>query len=110
MFPCTSCGACCRHIDKSLEKAKEIEKITGKKGFANFPYTWDENGKCENLLDDGKCKVYATRPEACRIDAYHQFMPYLSKKQFYELNIQECNNLMKEEGIYEQFKITNGTD
>lgn len=96
-YPCTNCGACCRHIGD----AKQI--LNTKPEYA-FPYSWDESGKCEMLGDDNKCKVYDTRPTICDIDKMNKFYK-MSKKQFYKMNVKACHVLMKMEGIYEQYRI-----
>jgi len=96
-FPCTGCGACCRHIDN----AKDI--INTRPEF-NFPYKWDKSGRCEMLGDDNMCKVYNERPLICNVDKLKAFYG-ISKKKFYAINIEGCHNLMKLEGIYEEYQI-----
>jgi Fe-S-cluster containining protein len=96
-FPCTSCGACCRHIDRAKELINANPEL-------NFPYTWDETGKCEMLGEDNRCKVYDNRPLLCNIDEFMKFYE-ISKKKFYKLNINACHLLMKEEGIYKEYRI-----
>lgn len=96
-FPCTGCGACCRHIDKAKDLIKTNPEL-------NFPYTWDETGKCEMLGDDNMCKVYDSRPLICNVDKLMAFYK-LNKKDFYAINIKGCHKLMKEEGIYKEYRI-----
>jgi Fe-S-cluster containining protein len=96
-FPCTSCGACCRHIDRA-------ESIINTKPEYSFPYKWDESGKCEMFGDDGKCKVYDNRPTICNIDKLSEISK-MSKKKFYAINIEGCHDLMKEDGIYKKYRI-----
>jgi Fe-S-cluster containining protein len=96
-FPCTSCGACCRHIDRA-------ESIINTKPEYSFPYKWDESGRCEMLGEDDKCKVYNDRPTLCNIDKLLD-VSGMSKKKFYAINIKGCHDLMKEEGIYKKYRI-----
>jgi Fe-S-cluster containining protein len=96
-FPCTGCGACCRHIDRAKDMINTSPEL-------NFPYTWDETGKCEMLDNDGKCKVYDNRPLLCNVDELMKFYG-MSKKKFYTINIEGCHALMKEEGIYRKYRI-----
>ena len=96
-FPCTGCGACCRHVDRANYLINANPEL-------NFPYTWDQTGKCEMLGDDNKCKVYETRPLICNVDKFIKFYA-ISEKKFYKLNIKSCHSLMKEEGIYKEYRI-----
>jgi len=96
-FPCTGCGACCRHIDRAKDIINTAPEL-------NFPYSWDETGKCEMLDSEGKCKVYDNRPLLCNVDKLMKFYG-MSKKKFYAINIEGCHTLMKEEGIYRKYQI-----
>lgn len=96
-FPCTGCGACCRHIDNAKDVINTLPELA-------FPYTWDETGRCEMLGEDNRCKVYETRPLICNVDKLKDFYG-VSKKKFYAINIEGCHKLMKLEGIYEEYQI-----
>jgi len=94
-YPCTSCGACCRRIDKIVEGFKQIG--------LEFPYKWDEQGVCEKLVDN-KCSVYETRPLMCNIEGVAEYMG-IPREEFFAMNIKVCNRLIKEDGLDESFLI-----
>ena len=98
-FPCTGCGACCRVINRheSLIVTDDVSSLY------YFPYKWDETGKCENLGDDNKCKIYESRPLICNIDAFIDALG-LDRKEFHDVNIGICNKLVDEFGLGEQMK------
>jgi Fe-S-cluster containining protein len=102
-FPCTGCGACCKRIN-NLEA--HIVK-DDPEHMLYFPYSWDENGVCENLnLEDNSCNVYETRPTMCNIDKMFQFVQNgMSKKEYYNVNIFLCNKMIEEDGLDEKFKV-----
>lgn len=104
-YPCSACGACCKRIDKGI---KEVKALLKERGISNhlmkFPYKWDETGKCEKLGDDGKCTVYETRPNLCRIDWITE-KAKLNANTFYPILINSCNILMDEEGVDQNFRI-----
>lgn len=87
-FNCTACGLCCTQIGKLIATREE---------FKNFPYKTDEKGKCEKLNDDGKCSVYESRPDICRVDKTHEkYFSHLDKLTFYELNYINCRELQSQ--------------
>jgi len=90
MFPCIKCGACCRRVDHG----KEVLKLFPELG--EFPYSHDESGKCEKLIDD-MCSVYETRPTICRMDKVAEILE-LDKNPYYQKNIEACNRMLAEEG------------
>ena len=94
-YPCTSCGACCRRIDKIAEGFKQIG--------LDFPYIWSENGECEMLVDN-QCSVYETRPLICNIEKVAEYMK-IPKDVFFSMNIKLCNKMMDEDGIDKEFRI-----
>jgi Fe-S-cluster containining protein len=96
-FPCTGCGACCRHIDNAKNIMNTAPELS-------FPYTWDDTGICEMLGEDNMCKVYNNRPLICNVDKLMAFYG-LNKKEFYAININGCHKLMKKEGIYKEYRI-----
>jgi uncharacterized protein len=98
-YPCTSCGACCRRIDKIVEGFNKLDKLE-----LNFPYKWDETGRCEKLVGD-LCSVYEDRPLICNIEKVAAYFD-LSRVEFFIENIKVCNRLMDEEGLDEKFRIT----
>lgn len=90
-FPCTVCGACCRHIS-NIVQLKDFDL---------------GNGICKELdLKSNKCKIYENRPLICRIDKmYDAFSKVWSKKEFYSYNARACNELQRLEGIDESFRV-----
>lgn len=69
-----------------------------------FPYNWDENGVCENLTEDNKCKVYENRPLICNVDKFAEYNK-LDKNEFYKVNIRACNYMMDLDDISLEFRI-----
>lgn len=69
-----------------------------------FPYNWDENGVCENLTEDNKCKVYENRPLICNVEKFAEYNK-LEKTEFYKVNIRACNYMMDIDGIDQSFRI-----
>lgn len=94
MFPCTGCGCCCKRVDKGVEN---IKRMTSDPTF-DFPYQWDESGKCEKLTDDNRCAVYEDRPLVCKIDEL-MLVAGIEKELYYKLTAQACNKMMQEDSI-----------
>ena len=94
MFPCTGCGCCCKRVDKGVAN---IRQLTDDPIF-DFPYQWDEVGKCEKLGDDNKCVIYEERPLVCRIDDLMKVVG-LNKEEYYRLTANACNKMMQEDNI-----------
>ena len=94
-FPCTGCGCCCKRVGTVKQFLTEEE----------FPYNSNEDGSCEMLIDD-KCSVYDNRPDIC--DVYKMFLKSdMDIKEYYKLNIEQCNKFMDEDNIPLNFRITN---
>ena len=94
-YPCSGCGSCCKRIDRAVANAGDK---------FDFPYKWDESGKCEMLTTDNKCLVYDSRPLICNIDRM-AFLTEIPKSHFYAINIVICNQMMNEDGIDIKFRI-----
>ena len=80
MFPCTQCGACCRHVNLS-ELTEYLDR---------------GDGVCHHYDPDSKlCSIYNSRPEICRIDTlYHKnFKEKFTWNEFVELNLIACKQL-----------------
>ena len=92
IFPCTQCGCCCRRIGEVI-----------KKGII-FPYKTKEDGSCEMLTDDNKCKVYDSRPILCNISELGKTLGR-DLDEFYRENIEICNRIMEEDNISIEFRI-----
>ena len=65
--------------------------------IANFPYAFDQSGRCENLQSDNSCAIYETRPDICSVD--RTFKKYhaanMSRAKYYQISEQSCKNLQK---------------
>lgn len=94
-FPCTGCGCCCKRVGLVKQFLTEQE----------FPYNTNEIGYCEMLIDD-MCSVYNDRPDIC--DVNKMFLKSnLDIKEYYKLNIEQCNKFMDEDNIPLSFRINN---
>ena len=91
-FPCTQCGCCCRRVGEVIKKG------------VTFPYKVREDGSCEMLTDDNKCKVYDSRPILCNISELGKTLGRDPIK-FYKENIEICNRIMEEDNIPVKFRI-----
>jgi len=79
-FPCTQCGACCRHIDMSPLTV----------------YLDRGDGICRHHDTDTRlCTIYDTRPDICRVDTYYekQLKEYLTWEKYVELNLIACKQI-----------------
>ena len=104
---CTSCGVCCRRVDRAAEKGifpKQMVRV---------------DGSCTMLLPNNRCSIYGNRPTICRVDQMYYHMTAkkkagtpvgersrfegMTKKQYYEQEAIACNNLQveweKEKGV-----------
>jgi len=99
-FPCTGCGSCCRRIKHAVSHYN----VKSKKDPMYFPYSWDENGVCENLTEDNKCKVYDNRPLICNIEKYGNYMK-VNVDEYYQANIRACNYMMDLDNVPLEFRI-----
>jgi len=97
MFKCSGCGVCCHHVDRAVESSKDLG--------LDFPYGWNEDGKCDMLGDDNKCTVYDKRPLLCNVDKLIEVFDIKDKEGFYELNKQACNAMMGDAGIDLAFRL-----
>lgn len=82
-FPCTKCGLCCQHVDRS-EETLFLDR---------------GDGTCKHFdLCNNSCSIYDERPDICRVD--RQFMlKYFSQyswEKFVSVNLQVCEILAKE--------------
>lgn len=96
-FPCTGCGCCCKIIN-TLVGAANFLQLQRPDLDLSFPYGWDETGRCENLQEDNKCKVYESRPLICRVDEMGKAFG-MTAKDNHEMTAKHCNKIM------ESFKI-----
>jgi Fe-S-cluster containining protein len=96
-FPCSGCGACCRRIGKAITAIDPTNEL-------EFPYSWDETGRCEMLSDDNKCLVYDDRPLICNIDKMASLLE-LPLDEFYRDNIAACNAMMDIDNLPINYRI-----
>lgn len=89
MFRCSGCGLCCKNVKRAVEVTKHIKEL-------EFPYNWDETGRCEKLMEDNKCGVYDDRPLLCNVDGVIKFFN-LDKESFYGDNEKACIELQAED-------------
>ena len=98
---CVGCGACCRRMNVAVKAIPTYsEKYNIPIEELDFPYKYDETGRCENLGEDNLCKVYENRPNFCNVDWMMDKMGMTdNKNNFYELNAKACNQMMDEDNI-----------
>lgn len=84
MFVCDKCGCCCRNLDKS-ELYHSLDR---------------GDGICKYLVGN-LCSIYETRPDICNIEKGYDlfFKEFMTKEEYYSLNIQACKILKEAEGI-----------
>lgn len=102
MFPCTKCGCCCKRIDIAVNNMNHLTDVYP--AISKFPYKWDETGRCEQLGEDNKCKVYENRPLLCRIDEVGELMNY-EQGEWYKMNAEACNHMMKEDKVDKSLRV-----
>ncbi|WP_074467552.1 YkgJ family cysteine cluster protein [Pseudomonas flexibilis] len=90
-FPCTQCGLCCKHVDKSL-LTSSLDRGDGVCRHYNF--------------QNRKCSIYEARPEICRIDkSYIHFSKFLTLNEYYKANAEACNSLQLQSNLNTSFRI-----
>ena len=79
VFPCTRCGACCRHLGKS-PFLSQLDR---------------GDGICRHLDGDTNlCRIYETRPPICRVsDMFGAFKDRLTWSEYVALNQEACREL-----------------
>lgn len=81
-FPCTSCGACCRHVGAAAE-GKALDR---------------GDGVCMHLdTNTNQCTIYNSRPDICRVDRQYllNYANQMSWDGFVALNVSACEKLQK---------------
>ena len=102
-FPCTSCGQCCRNIDKVLYSGVDPNTPIGML-VKNFPYKPNAQGECEMLVD-GKCSVYENRPLLCDIKKMTTLFYSDDPLGHYVDNAYVCNALILYAGLDSSYMI-----
>lgn len=84
MFKCDCCGICCKNLNKSALYS-ELDR---------------GDGVCR-YLKDNLCSIYETRPLLCRVDECYDlfFSSLMTREEYYQLNLNECERLKKEESL-----------
>lgn len=103
-FPCTGCGGCCRLIGKILESVEDQKNPVLKYAVESFPYSTDEDGVCEKLVDS-QCSVYENRPLLCKVDLLGDLLGK-DKNEWYVSNAESCNKIIDLLGLPTSYKIT----
>ncbi len=97
------------NVSSVLNRAKEgkIDDPDLKKAIDAFPYKAMENGSCEMLDDNGKCKVYDNRPELCNTDVMFEkvWSKKMSKSDYFKESARACNNMIKYSELPKEFLI-----
>lgn len=99
---CNSCGLCCARVGQMVDQAKALVEGGSKDpltvAVAKFPYQYNETGRCEQLGEDNRCKVYETRPLVCSIEKIYNnfYRRHTTQKKFYDLSEQECLKMIEE--------------
>lgn len=66
------------------------------------------DGACINLAEDNTCKIYATRPDICRVNVMAERNGKklgLSQAEYFKKANEICNSWMEEDGIDESYRI-----
>ena len=95
MFPCTSCGICCKNIT-NIPELKEFDLGDGICKYFD---------KQNNI-----CLIYETRPDICRVDLMFEkeYYKYYNKEEFYKLNAQACNKLQEQFNLDKKYRLNIG--
>lgn len=92
MFPCTSCGICCKNISH-IPELNELDL---------------GNGTCKYFdKQNNICLIYETRPDICRVDLMFEkeYFKHFSKDEYFKLNIEACNKLQTMFDVDEKYRI-----
>ncbi len=65
---CAQCGGeCCKYITIPLSELEELDiPWLQARGMLYGP-VWRIKSRCPRLTDEGKCAIYETRPETCKM-------------------------------------------
>lgn len=81
-YPCTRCGACCRHVDFIAE-------------MKNFNRG---DGVCKHLTAENLCEIYSARPPLCNGEyVYKKFFADKTVEEFHEIISQLCKKIREAE-------------
>lgn len=102
-FPCTQCGLCCRLVGQALAHKEYWDNPLIRAALEAFPYSTDENGTCEMLVDN-KCSVYENRPLVCDIEKMAKLRG-VDKDYWYRISAGACNFLIRQTGLDDSYLI-----
>lgn len=114
-FQCSACGICCKKVGQAVKKAREESALrkgnvdARTKAVAKFPFKTNAEGACSKLDENGKCTVYETRPDVCRVDKSFELFakPHgISQAQFFEANAKLCNSWIRKAGMGMEYLVT----
>lgn len=107
-FPCTGCSLCCRNLRSIHSDALTYPKSSILfRAASSFPYSWDNSGSC-NMLNNGLCSVYSSRPLLCNVREISKHIAAelnSSVEDVYALTAASCNSLISAYGLSTQFMI-----
>lgn len=84
-FPCSQCGLCCQHVNRS-EETRFLDR---------------GDGVCKHYNAAQKnCNIYHDRPAICRVDVMYQqrYQHSYTWEQFITINQQVCDLLQEQAG------------
>lgn len=92
LFPCSGCGLCCQNI----AFVDELKSFDNGDGICKY---FDINLKF--------CIIYESRPDICKVDKMFElkYHKYFSKKDFYTVNADICNQLQTLYGVAQKFRV-----
>lgn len=90
-FPCSSCGSCCKRA------------FLLRDWFAQVGIEINEDGSCEHLDQDNRCRIYESRPSFCRVgNAKPADMPI---EEYWIATARVCNAWMDQDGVPVELRI-----
>lgn len=89
---CDKCGLCCTRVRDVI--TNNNLPLVVKELVKEFPYTWNEKGVCEKLVDN-KCSVYENRPAICNIKTMYNmyYKNIMTEKEYLKQTLNSCNKL-----------------
>ena len=106
-FNCNGCGKCCMFVGYAVENARKIpvsERTLKEIEVADFPFDYDDNGRCSQLNEDNTCNVYLTRPDICSVDKTFEnhYLGNISIEEYYRKSEEVCKILEKIDSVKSQ--------
>lgn len=101
-FPCTHCGACCMNVGQMVNHFRvRPNNDYPAQLLADFPFDFDESGKCEKYHVGTGCTVYEDRPLICRSSEMfdQHYSKFMTEEQYLKTYADACNVFMALKGI-----------